>query len=129
MGKIEIRKSEDYIFLSYMVQEYCTELRFSDEIKKQLLCKLPEYTNWVATIDGDEVGAGGYFITEERTGVAEYFFVKPEFRDSVVGGLLLRKALRDDIKEFQIAVAPQRLEIYTKLGFKPVFHILTKEKK
>lgn len=123
MIKITLTNNVDKV--SGIISAFCDELMVEEKTKDALLANIGGLVNFVAE-DGDSVvGAGGFSLIGDVP-IGEYLYVVPGRRKGNIGGLILRAGLMHTGGRLRVAVKPERVKLYEKIGFKPIAIILEK---
>lgn len=120
---IRIEKSDNQKDIAKVIHSFCEELDLSEDIEKAMLCNIPVNVNLLAYDDDKLVGGGGY-IRQGDGYIGEYFWVDESYRSRNVGGLLWRFCMKDTKGNLRIIVKKERLKLYEKLGFVPIYYVI-----
>ncbi len=85
------------------------------------------YTIYVCENENKIIGVLGY-LQNFHIAIAEFIYVKPEHRDEMIAGCLLKKAKKEGkeigISIIRIIIKPEEAKRYIKLGFKITYNII-----
>lgn len=124
MEKKDIEQVEDMIF------NFCDETGVDNIVYEEMINKvLTGETRVIVAENGSICGMAGYIIKGPEF-AGEFLYVKPEKRNSIIGGKLYNLAIEDgkedNVTRFVIFASRGKAGLYKKLGYKEICTVLEK---
>lgn len=133
MGAIAYRQigSDELAKFFSLLVDFCIETNADDDALALILQRIEDgRTVTFAAENGSVCGVLGYIQTGDRA-IPDFFFVKPEYRQGIIGGKLMKVASKHakmyGVKKIIPMVTEDKESLYTKLGFKRKYIMLEKE--